>query len=254
MQTRKQELASEINNLKKQLKNHPIGNFFCTFDQKTYRWYYSHNGQKHYIPKSNRKLAEKLAIKKFISLQLKDLTHELTATNFYLRHHSAEYKKSWQLLINHPEYQRLLSDYFKPIEPELADWANEPYTRNPHHPEHLIFPCASGNVVRSKSEFIIDSYLYFNKIPYRYEAELILDGQIYYPDFTIRHPTTGEIFYFEHFGKMDDMKYVRKSYNKLKHYASHNIIPSINLVTTYETAKHPLDSLLAEQLIKYYFL
>ena len=222
LQTRKQALESEIDNLKKQLKTYPIGNFFCTFDQKNYRWYYSHNGQKHYIPKSNRQLAEKLAIKKFISLQLEDLTHELTATNFYLRHHSTDYKKSWQLLINHPEY--------------------------------LIYSCASGNVVRSKSEFIIDSYLYFNKIPYRYEEELNLDGRLYYPDFTIRHPATGELYYFEHFGKMDDMQYVRRTYNKLKHYASHNIIPSINLITTFETSEHPLDSLFTEQTIKYYFL
>ena len=57
--------------------------------------------------------------------------------------------------------------------------------------------------MRSKSEAMIAMSLYVQKIPYRYECELKLGSITLFPDFTIRHPETGEIFYWEHFGMMD---------------------------------------------------
>ena len=47
------------------------------------------NGTK-YLYKEDRKLAEKLAVKKFLELQLKNLNQELTAIKQYLRSHDFE--------------------------------------------------------------------------------------------------------------------------------------------------------------------
>jgi len=128
------------------------------------------------------------------------------------------------------------------------------FDKNPIRPEQLIHKGVSGNFLRSKSEAIIDMFLYYNQLPYRYEAALTLDKSTIYPDFTIRHPKTGAIIYWEHFGLMDDPSYCRKALSKLSLYTSHGIIPSINLITTYETKSNPLSSDMIEKIVKHYFL
>lgn len=54
-------------------------------------------------------------------------------------------------------------------------------------------------------------------------------------------------------GLMDFPSYRKNVFSKLQLYTAHNIIPSIQLITTYETSEHPFDSAYAEQLIHYYF-
>lgn len=74
-----------------------------------------------------------------------------------------------------------------------------------------------------------------------------------HPDFTIRHPQTGEFYYWEHFGKMDDPKYAKNTLLKLNLYIENHIIPSINLITTYETQNHPLALKQIKTTISQYF-
>ena len=101
---------------------------------------------------------------------------------------------------------------------------------------------------------MIASYLYTKKIPFRYECALRCGETVFYPDFTIRHPKTGQLFYWEHFGLMDDVDYSKKAYSKLQTYTSHGIIPTIQLITTYETKEHPLSIEAVEEIVNYYFL
>ena len=148
----------------------------------------------------------------------------------------------------------LILPAFTPHDKALHDWSIAPYTKNPTHPEQLIHKCISGHFVRSKSEALIDTYLCMHNIPYRYECILQLGDSVLYPDFTIKHPSTGDIYYWEHFGLMDNKKYAHNSCFKLELYTSHNIIPSIQLITTYETKEHPLSSETIEKIIEHYFL
>lgn len=131
---------------------------------------------------------------------------------------------------------------------------NAPYDKNPVHIENLIHRSSSGNYVRSKSEMMIDMILHVNNIPFRYECALHLDNLVIYPDFTIRHPKTGELFYWEHFGLMDNSSYAQNVPNKLRTYISNGIIPGINLITTYETQANPLSIEAIQKLVEYYFL
>lgn len=153
-----------------------------------------------------------------------------------------------------PEYQNLLSSYLSSPTQELIDWMNAPYERNPKYPEQLIFRTNSPYFVRSKSESLIFTALQSNKIPFRYECALTLGEITLYPDFTIRHPKTGETFYWEHFGKMDDTGYCRNACSKLDLFTAHGIIPSIQLITTYETKQHPLDMSQVDAIIQNYFM
>lgn len=245
-------LDTQLQDLKKQLDNLPAGNLNCSRNGKHYKWFQSVDGTSTYIPKENRLLAKQLAIKKYLSLLSEDLSHEKRAIQFYLDHHSNN-PKSIRLL-NNSEFKELLTPHFTPLSQELTDWMNASYEHNLQHPEHLIHKSSSGNLVRSKSESIIDMLLYVNKIPFRYECALQLGEATLFPDFTIRHPETGVVYYWEHFGLMDNPTYSQNAFSKLQLYTSHGIIPSIQLITTYETKENPLGSDTVEKIIAHYFL
>lgn len=207
-----------------------------------------------YIPKRDLSLAQQLTFKKYLTCRMEENEDEMRALDYYLRHHRTCTPKSEQMLSEHPEYQKLLSPYFRPLSKELEEWASSPYEHNTYCSECLTHKTSSGIYVRSKSESIIDTYLFINKIPFRYECELSLGSTVCFPTFTIRHPATGEVYYWEHFDCMDDPKYAKRVAPKLNVYISHGIIPSINLITTYESSDYPLDSDTVRQIVEHYFL
>ena len=241
-------LDEQINSLHSQIESLPEGKIICTPNGNGYKWYRSDGHKSVYIPKSERNLAEQLAVKKYLKQIEEDCKQEKIAIDFYLRHHHSS--KADDLLINKPGYQELLYSYFKPQSQELEDWMNAPFEQNPKYPENKIHKTSSGNLVRSKSESLIDMVLYTHKIPFRYECELQLGNYKIYPDFTIRHPNTGKIIYWEHFGKMDDPKYKRNIGDRIQIYINHGVIPSIDLITTYETMSHPLSTEEVEKIVK----
>ncbi|MBQ9136295.1 MAG: ATPase [Lachnospiraceae bacterium] len=247
-------LAQQINALKKQLEHLPEGKLICTRNGTHFKWYQSNDGDMNYIPKHERHLAEQLAEKKYLSMMYEELVAEKAAIDQYLNQHPTSFGNVQSLLTNPSEYRTLLSDRFKPLSQELSDWAHAPYESNPHYPEQLIHKSISGNNLRSKSESLIDMFLHINQIPFRYEAALILNNTTYYPDFTIRHPISGKLYYWEHFGLMDNPVYAQNAFSKLQFYSSQGIIPSIQLITTFETKDHPLDTTLIEKIISHYFL
>ena len=51
---------------------------------------------------------------------------------------------------------------------------------------------------------------------------------------------------------MDDPAYAKNAGSKLSLYAANGIIPSVHLITTYETKAYPLNAGMIEHLISYY--
>lgn len=245
-------LEKEIDTLNTQIVELPDGKISISTTGKYSKWYQIKDKEKIHIPKKNRVLAKKLAIKKYLVLLKMDLEQEKEAIDFYLRHHKVE--KRAENLFNKPEYTELISSFFKPTSIELLQWMNSPYEKNTTYSEQLVHKTASGNVVRSKSEAIIDTFLYKHKVPFRYECALMLGDTVLFPDFTIRHPKTGKVFYWEHFGLMDNPRYSKNAYGKLQLYTDNGIIPGIQLITTYETKESPLSTEFVEKLVEYYFL
>lgn len=245
-------LEEQIKELEQRLKEYPEGKLFITRNGKRYKWYQTDGHTQVYLPKKERCLAEQLVAKKYLSCQLDEMKQEKKAIEFYLRHHNNS-NQADRMLNELPGYQELLVPYFKPISEELSEWANEPYNSNLKYPEQLIHKASGGKMVRSKSEMLIDIALYMNKIPFRYECELQLGDSIIYPDFTIRHPKTGKVYYWEHFGMMDDMFYIKNACTKIQLYASHGVTPSQNLITTFETQKNPLSLDKINRIIEEYF-
>ena len=249
-----QRIEEEILSIERQLEGLPEGSLTCARNATHYKWYYSDGHGQIYIPKRNRGFAEQLAMKKYLVLKLKELRNEKRAIESYLEKHDENQNVADELLINNSEYQKLLLPNFKPLTKELQEWEEAPYPVNQKYPQQLIHKTTSGKCVRSKSEAIISTLLSANKIPFRYECELKLGEIIIFPDFTILHPETRKIYYWEHFGRMDDEAYNRNVPIKLQTYISQGIIPSVRLITTYETMKNPLSAETVERIIKEYFL
>lgn len=246
-------LAKELEELKEEILSLPEGKLICCHDGTKTKWYRSDGHKKTYLSKKNRSLAMKLARKKYLILKVEELEKEKRALDFYLNHHTSAGKAD-ALLTKSSEYQKLLLGQFVPVSAEIEQWENSPYEKNNLHSERLIYKSISGNLVRSKSEMMIDMLLYQRKIPFRYECALTLGDTVIYPDFTIRHPITGEFFYWEHFGLMDKAEYAANAILKIRLYTENGILPSIHLITTYETQDNPLDSEWLEKVIEHYFL
>lgn len=247
-----QKIQEKINQITAQLKTLPNGTLVCCRNRNQFNWYHSTGSNKEYIPKANKAFAAQLAYKKQLLLQLQELEAEKQALESYFKKILSNHKL--QEFNAHPEYQNLISTYSNSKDKEILQWKNSPYEKNNKHPEKLVYKIASGNVFRSKSESIIALCLEKYNIPYRYECALYLNDFLSYPDFTIMHPRTGQIFYWEHFGLMDQTDYIKNTYSKLSLYATNGIVPSIQLITTYETQNNPLDISRVEAIIQHYFI
>lgn len=257
MLSERQRLEQEIKSIQDKIRQLPDGKLICARNGNYIKWFQSDGRNHTYIPKRNRKFAEQLAAKKYLSLQEESLLQEQRAIDFYLHHHQDD-SRTQELLNTDSEYFELLSPYFSPKSQELRDWMQAPYLHNEKYPEQLIHKTSTGIYVRSKSEAIIAMLLHTHNIPFRYECALqlkdtTLKDTTVFPDFTLRHPHTGFFFYWEHFGIMDNAAYCQNACAKLQLYASNGIYPSIQLLTTYETQEHPLSFGMVESIIKHYF-
>lgn len=250
---RNKQIDSQIIALQQEIAKLPVGDLHCTHNGSYIKWFNHHKGQAFYIPKSKRSFAEQLAIRKYLSTLIEELQIEKNAINSYIECINQNKNPAEKLLQEDSCFQPLLAPYFNSHNIDIDAWLSEPYETNPSHPEYLIHKTIAGCNVRSKSESLIVSALYTNHIPFRYECALQLGEITLFPDFTILHPQTKKIYYWEHFGMMNNPDYAHSAYKKLQLYSEHNIIPSINLIMTFETPDNPLDYEILEHTIQFYF-
>ena len=243
-------VEQEIQKLQKKLERYPEGKISCLKNGKYVKWYHVTEEKRKYIPKSDIKFAKKLVEKQYIQAKLEDAIMEQKALSKYMKTVNG-YEPKEELFFQNLFYGEIVSE--KIHKTDMSAWANADYQRNPFHPEMLKYESISGNILRSKSELIIDQLLFMYQIPYRYECKLELGEATLYPDFTILHPRTGKIYYWEHFGIMDSQKYSQKAFRKLELYCENGYVPTVNLLTTFETLDVPLDAIKVETMIKQYF-
>ena len=116
---------------------------------------------------------------------------------------------------------------------------------------------ANGEAVKSKSEVIIADRLKAAGVPYVYEYKTVVDDRwagMTYPDFYVLNKRTGQEYFWEHFGRMDDEKYCLNSQMKLEQYAKRNLVPGKNLILSFEGSIRPLSTEYIDFLIKSYLL
>lgn len=113
---------------------------------------------------------------------------------------------------------------------------------------------SSGTKMRSYGELLIASRLDFYGIPYRYEERINYSGVNRVPDFKIRRPRDGKIFYWEHLGVVNDMSYLDNSIIKIKEYASIGITLWDNLIVTFGQKDGGMDVRKVDAIIKGWLL
>ena len=152
-----------------------------------------------------------------------------------------------------PDHLLLIKDKLHYRNTAANDWQLSGYEKNRSHPEGLIYRTMSGVKVRSKSEAIIADQLLGRDIPFRYESQMTINGQDYYPDFTIYNKDTAETYVWEHFGLMSNESYRLNAFKKLSTYACGGFELDKNLIATFEWSGAPLDTSFVALLIDHYF-
>ena len=90
--------------------------------------------------------------------------------------------------------------------------------------------------MRSRIELIVADMLYDLGISYRYECGLNLPTGCIYPDFTILHPETLELYYVEIFGMMDNPEYERNAFGKIAKYAASDVYAQLLMFFDHKNA------------------
>lgn len=262
------EIDVEISNISYQIKTIknivaglPVGEIVCRSSGK-YKKLYSHtNSSYEYISKKDEAKIKLYSKSRYYRALLREYEEKLKALiTLRTKFSNANYVEK---LLSEPKYGEIIKNAIsenanvksiKNVELNKNDfiekWLSEEYETNPNHPENLVHRTADGKFVRSKSEQLISMCLQNHGIPYRYEAKLDMGGFTVYPDFTFLHPVTLEIKYWEHFGMMDNDKYRNNVFHKLQTYCDNEIYPSIQLITTFEISKKPLDVRTIENIIQ----
>ena len=263
MQLEAEKLEREIGILETRIRKAPQGSLRCHRHGKSFKWYLveeivqqktGKNAKRKYISKRNgRPLAEKLARKAFDKKKLANCKKELNAMKSYLHLSTVDKSPEQVYLTDKPGYRELLLSDMPLLSKELEEWKAETYEKNPFLTDKLKIRSADGTFVRSKSESMICTELSANKIPYRYECALEIEGIIIYPDFTVRHPSTGKLYIWEHFGMIDQEDYLEKALKKIRIYLRNGYIPGKNLIMTFETLEEPLGYDTVFQIICDYF-
>jgi ATP-dependent exoDNAse (exonuclease V) alpha subunit len=117
------------------------------------------------------------------------------------------------------EIARRMTNLFTPSRPVEIRIRNQSIFLD----SNLIYRTERGDLVRSKSEWIIADKLHAAGIDYQYEQPMILDGIERYPDFTIVDDDSGRTWYWEHNGMLSNEEYNQRWERKLAAYYRRDI-------------------------------
>ena len=118
------------------------------------------------------------------------------------------------------EVARRMTNLFVMSQPIQIEVANKTLFLD----DNLIYLTERGELVRSKSEWIIADKLHSAGIDYQYEQPLTLGGIEWLPDFTIVDDDSGERWYWEHNGLLSNAKYRARWERKLNAYRRSGIL------------------------------
>lgn len=236
LENRKRFLERVIKQLEYNLSKYPEGTIQCQkdFDNASIiRFFLSKNGKKTYLSESKDKVLIKVLLQK---------RYDIKVHKYYVREHklidrliefeTVRIKESEEdLIIDFTNKYVHLSE--QPLKYMIADFYTNNHGSSSSRTGQYRVTTKEGVLVKSKAEQIIADELYDSGIPFRYELGLrCADQSFRSPDFTIMSPSTGKVFYWEHYGMMDKPEYARDMVDKMNSYSLSQIIPGDNLILT----------------------
>ena len=221
------------------------------------RYYQVLRDQRRYLSKADAALTKKLAEKEYCEKMLETARKETRLLEHFLKSFDpAVFVNCYEELIE--GRRQMVDPIVLPDEMFAEQWLakmqslKDGYNNDYEKPEGFV--TLNGEAVRSKSEKILADLLRHRGIIYIYEAPLMLKDGVIYPDFTILNLKTREVWYWEHFGLMDDPRYTAKTAEKIRRYEANGFFPGEHLIFTMETAQQSLKTDEIEALIERYLL
>ena len=196
-----------------------------------------------YIRKENHDLVFELKYRHMLEEAIKTIKCNLAVQEKVLKKYLEYDPKS--LMSRLPDvYQDMPHLLYRPEYQTLNKENKSSYQMN-YKRNEITQKSSFGMEFRSKSEAVIGELVHVVKIPFLYEAKLLLrteDGktQTYFPDFTFFPPGRGEL-YWDHLGRMDLEGYRKKAFKKIEDYHYNGILPPDNLILTMEDKNGALD-------------
>ena len=223
---------------KEELKSLPTGSISAQTSSKGTRLYWSHKlGSGKHAPKRTYPLkAEDASIiqglrqRRICTLQIKAYANNLKYAKHCLDHLLPTDSNSMIAQLKEP-YKTLPGfEYLTSSTPQVIQ------SENPAFREDLIHENSIGQLFRSKSEMHVSEILLRLNIPYRYEKKLIVNNEIKYPDFVIKHPITNEKKYIEYFGMTDKEDYQERMIRTINWYLDNHFVPGRTILFLYENS------------------
>ena len=247
---RKRQLESYMMAGQDYLRTAPPGRLVIHRGENRLRYYVNDRNGRHYLKRTDEKTIRNLAQKSYWENVARVSKLEWAALN--------KLEESPALQAERPEelYYKLDSERKAMVTPihwndedYVKRWCSKTFPENTGHEIPDSFISSNGVWTRSKSELIIANALEEAAVPYYYEPFLELGDRDFHPDFLALNIRTRREYYWEHFGRMDEENYANQTVWKLNWYEAHNIQPGQNLICTYETRRHPLNSAQVYRLI-----
>lgn len=234
------------------LENAPPGSVRISRKKRTNQFYLREDKtdlQGKYIPRSQLKLARALCQKVYDQKIVLALQKEITYLQDFLKNY--EEKNASKAFLDLPVIRYKAAAPLTLTDAEYVEkWLAVQYRHKVIPPETPPLFTENGERVRSKSEVIIADTLKHNGVPYRYEYPVLINRNInksmkkdlvtFHPDFCCLNVQTRKVYYWEHFGKMDDPEYAKQAVEKIYLYNEHGYEIGKNLIVTMETSSRPL--------------
>lgn len=220
----------------------------------SYRYYNRESSKEKtgkYLDKTNKKLRDDLAQKKYYGMLLKKIDLEYAKLKKMQSLGAEDSIISTYKNLN-PGIRRLINPINIDDTSVEEKWIGQTYHGLKFNEfDTTEFFSEKGERMRSKSEVLIANALLHRGIPYKYEYPLVLsDKSVRYPDFTILNARLRKLFYWEHLGRMGDLDYVSSNIKKLNEYKKAGIFLGNNLIVTIESVTMPLSTKEIERIIE----
>ena len=249
----RQRLKEAQSKLEVELEKAPQGSLKIVCKKTCTQFYYRKSPEDKegmYIPKKDRALVKKLAVKKYAEKAVGPLRKQVKLVEKML---TGNHEKALQ-----QAYAGLSKEARLLVEPVLLEpeqlaqkWQAVEYERLPFDRTVSHFFTSRDEQMRSKSEIMIAEALYNAGVPYRYEFSLHIKGRgTFHPDFLCLNKRTGQEIIWEHFGLMDKPEYAANAMEKIALYAQNGYVLGRNLIYTMESLAMPLNSKLVKLLIE----
>lgn len=253
LETYSQKLRQAQAELECKLEKAPQGSLKIVCKKTCTQFYYRKSPEDKegmYIPKKDRDLVKKLAVKKYAEKAVGPLCKQIQLVEKML---ACNQEKALQQAFEglHKAARPLVEPVLNEPERLAQKWQAVEYEGLPFDKTESHFFTSRDEQMRSKSEIMIAEFLHNAGVPYRYEFPLHIKGRgTFHPDFLCLNKCTGQEIIWEHFGLMDKPEYAANTMEKIALYAQNGYILGRNFIYTMESSAIPLNSKLVKLLIE----